>query len=136
VTRTEIRWVLLPFEVVLGFVLSGIAIGLLVDQLHVWFEPVVGFLVAIVVVVTAYVRAPARPILAALVSYVLGAAVAYALLRSSYYPENTSRAYEPTLIPLWATLVGGAVALLAVVAHTFRKTRSTSNKSLERTRER
>jgi hypothetical protein len=136
VTRIAIRWVLLPFEMVLGFVLSGIAIGLLVERLHVWFEPVVGFLVAGVVVVTAYARAPARPLLSAFVTYLIGAAVAYSLLRNSYFPENTLRAYEPTLIPLWVTLGGGVLALVAVAAHAFRKTRSTSSKSLERTRER
>jgi hypothetical protein len=136
-SRTAIRWILLPFEVLLGFVLVGILAVMAAGQFYLWYEPVGGFFAAIAVVALAYVRAPQRPLLAALVAYLLGATVAQQLLwERSFYPENYANAYEPTNFPFWVTLAGGALAFVSVTMYAFLKRRSTSNKSLERTRER
>src|SRR6187401_246191 len=99
-TRTEIRWVLLPFEVLLGFALVGIAAVLVAGQLYLWYEPVGGFFAAIAVVSVAYFRAPAWKLMAAFVAFSIGAAVAHNMLwESSFYPENYEKAYEPTNLP-------------------------------------
>ena len=135
--RTEIRWVLLPFEVLLGFVLVGIAAVLAAGQFYLWYEPVGGFFAAIAVVAVAYIRAPAWRLMVAFVAYSIGCAVVHQMLwESSFYPENYARAYEPTNLPFWVTLSGGTLAFLGVVSHALHKRRTTSNKSLERTRER
>ena len=131
-TRIVIRWILLPFEVALGFLLAAIAAVYIVDQLHLWWEPVVGFLAAFAVVSISYARAPRRPLRVAFVSYVLGGVAAYRLLRDSSFPEDFPRPYDSTFIPFCVTLAGGALALAAAGAHTALRRRSTTNKSLER----
>jgi hypothetical protein len=136
-TRTEIRWVLLPFEILLGFVLVGSAAVLAAGLFYLWYEPVGGFFSAIAVVAVAYIRAPAWPVMAALVAYSVGCAVAHSMLwESSFYPEHYSNAYQPKNLPFCVTFAGGALALVAVTVHALLKRRSTSNTSLERTRER
>ena len=83
-TRTEIRWVLLPFEILLGFVLAGIAAVLVAGQLYVWYEPVGGFFAAIAVVAVAYIRAPAWPVMAALVVH----SMHFRCLKNISYPPG------------------------------------------------
>ena len=135
-TRTEVRWVLLPFEILLGFVLVGIAAVLAAGQLYLWYEPVGGFFAAVAVVVVAYLRAPAWPVMVAFVAYAIGCVAAHNMLRGrSFYPESYTEAYAATNLPFWVTFVGGTLASLGVSTHALLKRRSTSNTSLERTRE-
>jgi hypothetical protein len=134
-TRTEVRWVLLPLKVILAFVLVGIAAGLISERLYIWWEPFAGFFAAIAVVSVAYICAPGRKLLVALAAFVLGGAIAYQMLKDSYFPEGYARAYEPTLMPFWLTLGGGLLALATVAVHAFVKRRSPSNTSLEHARE-
>jgi hypothetical protein len=134
-TRTEVRWVLLPLKVILAFVLVGIAAGLISERLYIWWEPFAGFFAAIAVVSVAYICAPGRKLPVALAAFVLGGAIAYQMLKDSYFPEGYARAYEPTLIPFWVTLGGGLLALAAVAVHAFVKRRSPSIASLEHARE-
>jgi hypothetical protein len=79
-------------------------------------------------------KIPPDRLAAATVSFTLGAAAAYVLLRHASFPENHPRAYEQTFIPLWVTLSGGVIALLACAVHAWRS--APSNTSLERTRDR
>jgi len=134
-TRTEVRWVLLPLKVILAFVLVGIAAGLISERLYIWWEPFAGFFAAIAVVSVAYICAPGRKLPVALAAFVLGGAIAYQMLKDSYFPEGYARAYEPTLMPFWLTLGGGLLALAAVAVHAFVKRRSPSIASLEHARE-
>ena len=134
-TRTEVRWVLLPLKVILAFVLVGIAAGLISERLYIWWEPFAGFFAAIAVVSVAYICAPGRKLPVALAAFVLGGAIAYQMLKDSYFPEGYARAYEPTLMPFWVTLGGGLLALAAVAVHAFVKRRSPSIASLEHARE-
>jgi hypothetical protein len=133
-TRLAIRWALLPFEVVIGFVLVVIAVALIAGWFVVWWEPVGGFLGAIAVVCISYARAPRQPLLVAVISFVLGGVAAYQLLWYSSVPEGYSAAYQPTSIPFGVTLAGGGLALAAVAIHAALDSRSTSNISLERAR--
>jgi len=136
-TRTAIRWALLPFEILLGFVLVGIAGVMAAGLFYLWYEPVGGFFAAIAVVALAYIRAPAWPLMTALIAYSMGCAVAHQMLwERSFYPENYETAYEPTNFPFWVTFAGGTLAILGVAVHAFLKRRTTSNTSLERTRDR
>jgi hypothetical protein len=115
-------------------VLAGIGAGLISDELYMWSEPFAGFFAALAVVSVAYIRAPSLKLFVALASFVLGGAIAYEMLKDSFFPANHARAYEATLTPLWVTLGGGALALAAVTVHAFAQRRSPSNTSLERTR--
>jgi len=134
-TRTEVRWVLLPLEVILAFVLVGIGAGLISEKLYIWWEPFAGFFAAIAVVSVAYICAPGRKLLVAFAAFVLGGAIAYLMLKDSFFPEDYARAYEPTLMPFWVTLGGGTLALAAAAVHAFVKRRSPSHTSLEHMRE-
>ena len=135
--RTGVRWVLLPIEVILGFVLVGIAAVLVSGMLHLWHEPFGGFFAAIAVVTITYFRAPARRLMAAIVAYLIGCAVAYGMLwESSFYPENYPSAYEPTNLPFWVTFSGGTLALIGVAVHALFSRRTTTNTWVERMRER
>jgi hypothetical protein len=130
--RTFIRWVLLPFAAILAFVLVGVCAERVAIALEVWTYPVIGFCAAFAVVATVYFVAPGQKLLAAFISYAIGGVLAYEALKDCYDP----RTYEPTLMPLWVTLAGGAIALAAVAVHSFGKGWLPSNTSLERTRER
>ena len=124
-------WLWLPWKVGVGFLLSGLVSWIVLGSVLDWPTPSVGF-VAAVAVVTAYSCAPSHRLAAAIISFIVGAAAAYVLLRHTSFPENHPRAYEHTFIPLWVTLSGGVVALLACVVHAWRSV--PSNTSLERTR--
>ena len=124
-TRTELRWVLLPFEVALAFILVGKAAALIAEKLHISSEPVSGFFAAFAVVAVTYLGAPRSKLFAAVISFVLGGAVAYGVLKDSFDP----RTYEPTLMPFWVTLAGGALAITIASVHAFLKRGSPSNTS-------
>jgi hypothetical protein len=135
-SRIALRWSLLPFEVMLGFVVAGIAAVFASGLLGLWYEPVGGFVAAIAVVTLSYIRAPKRPVTVAFISYSIVAAVAFgALWERSFYPENYAQSYEPTNMPFWVTLGGGTIAMLGVAAHAVSKVRFSSNTSLERSRD-
>ena len=133
-THPLARWLWLPWEVAIGFLVSAFVAWAVLSNLLNWPDPAIGFLAAVAVVVTTYVRAPNHRLLAAAFSFVFGAIAAYILLRGSTFPENHPRAYEQTFIPLWVTLSGGVAALLGCAIHAFRSG-APSNTSLERTRE-
>src|SRR5690349_17459585 len=99
-------WLWLPWKVGAGFLLSGLVSWTILGSVLDWPTPTVGFVAAVAVVVTAYACAPSHRLAAAAVSFTLGAAAAYVLLRHASFPENHSRAYEHTFIPLWVTLSG------------------------------
>jgi hypothetical protein len=133
-THPLARWLWLPWEIAIGFLVSGFAAWALLSNILSWPDPAIGFLVAAAVVVMTYVRAPNHRLLASALSLVLGAIFAYILLRGSTFPENHPRGYEQTFIPLWCTLAGGMAAFCACAFHSLRAG-APSNKSLERTRE-
>jgi hypothetical protein len=128
---TALRWILLPFAAVLALVLAALCAERIGIALRLWTYPFVGFFSAFAVVSTAHAVAPARKFFSAFISYVIGGAFAYAALKDCYDP----RTYEPTLMPFWVTLAGGAFALAIAATHTFGRAAPPSNKSLERTRE-
>ena len=120
-TGATVRWIALPFAVLVAFFLAAFAIGLIAEYLHRWADPFVGFAAAFSVVAVAYWCAPRHRIVSAGAALVLGSIVAVYLLRYEQYPENYAHPYEPTVWPLISTLSGGVAALAAVWLHQRRR---------------
>jgi type IV secretory pathway VirB2 component (pilin) len=131
---TIARWIALPFEVGLSFVLSAIAAFAASALFTNWPEPVIGFGAACGVVCTAYWRAPRSRLITAGAALLVGSAAATYLLRHASFPEGYAHPYQQTLIPLYITLSGGIAAFVACVVHSWIAG-VPSNNSLERTRE-
>ena len=131
-SRTAIRWLLLPFATVLAMVLAVLCGERFAIVLGFWSRPVVGFCAAFAAVSIVYIVAPVRKLFSASIAYLVGATLAYSALKDSYDP----RTYEPTLMPFWVTLAGGALALAIMAGDAFGRAQPPPNKSLERTRER
>jgi hypothetical protein len=129
--RDRVRYSLLPLAAVLAFVLGGMFGERVAIALGFWTYPLTGFCAAFAVVSVVYLVAPDRKFYSSCISYVIGAVLAFLALKDCYDP----RTYEPTLMPFWVTLAGGAFALAIAAAHTFGGARSPSNTSLDRTRE-
>ncbi len=101
--------------VLTAFIGSAIAADVLASQLGIWGTLVTGVIAAPVVVVVAHMTTKKRKILAASITYVIGACASIYMLTNDYYPESYERAYEPTMIPLTSTLTSGAVALIVLI---------------------
>jgi hypothetical protein len=93
--------------VIITFLISAIAAGLLADLIGVWKKPVIGSSAAFCVVIAGYASAPSHKLRASAVWLVIGAIAAWVLSSTSPYPED-----KPTLIPLYATYFSGFIALL------------------------
>lgn len=98
--------------VVIVFVVSAIAAGLLADLVGVWKKPVIGSIAAFFVVISGYMTAPSHKQISAIVWLIAGAIAAWFLAGHSYYPEDSAHAYQSTIIPLIATYLSGIGALL------------------------
>ena len=96
--------------VIITFVVSAIAAGLLADFIGVWKKPVIGSVAAFCVVITGYVTAPSHKDRSATVWLIFGAIAAWGLSTTSPYPED-----QPTLVPLYATYISGFIALLICI---------------------
>lgn len=77
----------------------------------IWDEPYVGFITAFIVVLVAYLVPPSDKLSAASFYFLLGSILAWWILKDSFYPAKHPKAYQPTLIPLYVTLLGGMTAL-------------------------
>lgn len=111
--RTLKPWLICMLCTVGAFTLVLMASMLGAEAARLWSEPAAGFCSALAVVLTAYVSAPVHKQRAAGAAFLLGAALAWYLLRGAFYPESyRALAYQPTMIPLLATLAGGALGLL------------------------
>jgi len=109
--------------VIITFVVSAIAAGLLADFVGVWKKPVIGAVAAFCVVISGYVTAPSHKQKSSVVWLIIGAVAAWVLSNTSPYPED-----QPTLIPLYATYISGFIALLfCMVWHKKQNTKHTKN---------
>ena len=97
----------LPLAVLGTFVASGLIGAVVLEQFTCWLEPVVGPFCATTVIAVTFWLAPTRKRSCALIVLLLGILFAWWLLRRSYYPEWHARAYQPTIIPLVATISAG-----------------------------
>jgi len=93
--------------VIITFVVSAVAAGLLADFVGVWKKPVIGSVAAFCVVISGYITAPSHKQKSSAAWLIVGAIAAWALSSTSPYPED-----QPTLIPLYATYISGFIALL------------------------
>lgn len=129
-------WVVAVLAVTGAFLVAGVLAALIADWLGRWNLPVSGFCAAFAVVVTAYCAAPVRRLVFSGAVFVLGCLAALWWFEDgSLYPEGYTLAYQSTYLPLWATLSGGVVGLLAVLTvHYFRGGETGPTKTMEPTR--
>ncbi|NQZ28713.1 MAG: hypothetical protein HRT55_20640 [Colwellia sp.] len=98
--------------VIISFLVSAIAAGVLADLASVWKKPIIGSVAAFCVVISGYVTAPSHKTIASVVWLIIGAISAWLLAGDSFYPEDHEHAYQLTIIPLLATYLSGLFALL------------------------
>jgi hypothetical protein len=112
-----LRWALALLGVLVSFVIAGLLGGLTAELAGLWHLPGAGFGAAFAVVVVAYLAAPSHKTCAAIVALALGAIAAWLLLEPSFYPESygSTRAYEPTHLPIAATYLGGLLGLFVAI---------------------
>ena len=93
--------------VIIIFLVSAIAAGLLADLVGIWKKPVIGSVAAFCVVISGYATAPSHKQIASVLWLIVGAIAAWVLSGTSPYPED-----QPTLTPLLVTYASGLFALL------------------------
>jgi len=98
--------------VIISFLFSAIAAGILADLASVWKKPIIGSVAAFCVVISGYATAPSHKQLASVVWLIVGAVSAWVLAGDSFYPEDHEHAYQLTIIPLLATYISGVFAVL------------------------
>jgi len=98
--------------VIISFLFSAIAAGILADLASVWKKPIIGSVAAFCVVISGYATAPSHKQLASVVWLIVGAISAWVLAGDSFYPEDHEHAYQLTIIPLLATYISGVFAVL------------------------
>jgi hypothetical protein len=98
--------------VIITFLVSAITAGILADLAGVWKKPFIGSSAAFFVVLSGYATAPSHKKIASIIWLIVGAIAAWVLAGNSYYPEDYTQAFQPTLIPLFATYSSGLIALL------------------------
>lgn len=115
------KWATFVFAVIGAFFLCSIGGVLIAEWLGLWDLPVVGFCAAFGVVSLAFVSAPTKRSEVALTVFVAGALLAWFLIEPSWYPEAYGeKAYQPTHVPFFVTVLGGLVAL-AIALLPFKK---------------
>ena len=111
----------MPPTVFAVFMFLGLALSFVTSSLHVWFEPVAGFILAGAWVLTAHFMVPDHKTVTSLIAFAVGAALACKLVGRSWWPEGYARAYQTTDIPLISTLTGGALVLSLTLWYEKRK---------------
>jgi hypothetical protein len=106
-------WCIAIFAVAGGLVLGGLGGVLCAGLLGFWDTPVGGFCAAFARVGAAYIAAPSHRLSFAAFALAVGAALAWLLLKDSFYPENYPQPYRPTWAPLLATYAGGVLAFVS-----------------------
>ena len=107
------QFLALPFTLVGVFVFSVVAVSFIPSPFGNWSEPFVGPVCAAILIIAAFGLAPARPRTVGAITLGIGSLVAWWLLHNASFPERHPRAYQPTLIPLYATLAAGVLTYFA-----------------------
>ena len=108
-------WLLAFFAVSGAFFIAGLTGSFITDALGFWHIPGAGFAAALAVVVTTFFASPSRKFQLACLSLIVGSLVAWRVLEPSSYPDMERYrdiAYQPTHLPVIATLSGGVFGLL------------------------
>lgn len=127
-TRSNYRWLPLPFLIPIAFFVGSLAGAIVAGTFRAWDLPTIGFCAAIAVVFTGHHTAPTHRFGVSVVLLLIGGVAAYLLVGRSCYPEGYEKAYEPTYIPLLTTLFGGLLG----VTYSFLRTRGEKEIGLER----
>lgn len=117
------KWLIAMFAVAGAFLISGVLGSFVAGLFWEWSLLGAGFAAAFSVVCVAYLAAPDHKFIFSVVTFVIGAVVAWLFLEPSWYPENhATMAYQPTHLPLVTTYVGGVLGLLVVALLNCRAT--------------
>lgn len=98
------QFLTLPFTLTAVFVFSAVTVSFVPSPYENWSEPFVGPVCATILIIAAFALDPARPRTVGAITLGIGSLVAWWLLHNASYPERHPRAYQPTLIPFYATL--------------------------------
>jgi hypothetical protein len=119
------RWVLVPFASMSACAATNLATG----KMFTWtvdsvlrLDAQVGISYAIAAalfVVIGAVVAPNYRVLIACFLYLVGAYIAWYVLKDWYFPEGHSMGYQRSLVPMWLTLCGGFVGVAAIALASF-----------------
>ena len=109
-------WALALLAVAGAFFIAGLLGGLAAVVAGLWETPAAGFAAAFAVVAVTYWAAPSHKLASSAVALLLGAAVAWPLLKDTYYPERYPQelAYQRSYLPLASTYFGGLLAFACV----------------------
>ncbi|WP_440056911.1 hypothetical protein ACSLBF_18700 (plasmid) [Pseudoalteromonas sp. T1lg65] len=102
-----IKFLLSTVIVIVVFVISASAAGVLADIAGLWKKPIIGGVAAACVVISAYISAPTYKLIAATIWLCVGAIAAWVLSTVFMYAED-----QATQLPLYITYASGAIALL------------------------
>ena len=106
------KWLLSILAIVGAFFICGIGGFFLASSISVWDTPVAGFIAAFSVVSVSYLSAPVNPKVYSSSVFVLGALLAFNMLKGETYPVSfEGRAYQPTLVPYICTIIGGLIPI-------------------------
>jgi hypothetical protein len=124
------RWALIPF----ASMSACAAINVAISKVFTWvpidsvlrFDAQVGISYAIAAALFVMIGAMVAPgyrVLIACLLYLVGAYVAWDTLRYWYFPEGHSLGYQLSSVPMWLTLCGGLVGVIAIAFGFLRQTR-------------
>jgi hypothetical protein len=118
------QWTISFFAVFGAFFLCGIFGSALASLFGLWDRPISGFFAAFGVVTIAYLSSPSWNKQFSVIVFMLGAICAWLLIGESWYPEHyLDKAYQPTHLPFFITLVGGLLPL-AFILYPLRSRRN------------
>jgi hypothetical protein len=100
------------FAIFGAFIACGFGGAGVSHLLGLWDLPIAGFFAAFAAVSMTYLSVPSKNSIFAAIAFLLGCILAWVILEPSSYPESyPSKAYQPTHLPLIATVTGSIVAL-------------------------
>ncbi len=105
------RWFALPAFVFAVFMATGILAEVPVRVFRLWEDLWIGIACACTWVLTAYLVAPEKKSIAAVVLFLVGALLAWKLVGHSWYPEGSPKAYQPSHLPFALTCTSGLMTL-------------------------
>ena len=107
------KWIISGFAIIGAFLSVGIGAYGIASIFSIWTTPYAGFSAAFGAVYIAGITAPKNFKAYSIFVFILGILIAYLALHNYTYPESyTGKEYQPTLIPLIATLFGGILGLI------------------------
>ena len=116
-----IKWVFFLIGFVVVMISTPNFVTHMLKNIICWKEIIVGPITAITVVFYSYYLSPKYNLTWVVITFLIGAVLAYAIPDMHWYPECHELAYEITYMPLLVTYISGLIA----VAYCFYLTKKT-----------